>query len=137
METPGYLSIASFNLTAAGTQTSDETTVDLEGLLALCMQARLVYGSGGTTLKLYVQTSLDQGATWIDIACIVFGLASEVAALNFSALTPKTSKVTPTDAALTDNTAVDGILGDRFRCKAVSTGTFAGSTTLAVGAVAR
>lgn len=135
MISPGYQSLGSFNITAAGTQTGDWVE-DLEGLLAACLQARLAYGSGGTSVKVYVQTSLDQGVTPIDVACFTFLVASAVKVRNLSALTPKATDVTPTDATLTDDTSVDGILGDRFRVKVVSVGTYV-STTLTVGAVMR
>lgn len=130
MENPGILSLGDFTITTAGTQTGDWSTTDLAGMLAMAAQIRLAYGSGGTSIKAYLQTSLDQETTAIDIACVVFGTASENAALNFSALTPKTTQVTPTDGTLTDDTAIDGILGDRFRLKIVSVGTYAGSTVL-------
>ena len=51
------------------------------------------------TIKAYLQTSLDQGVTAIDIACFTFGMASAVKARNLSALTPKTIDVIPTDGA--------------------------------------
>lgn len=137
MISPGFKSLGNFTISANGTQVGEWVT-DLDGLLAAAVQARLAYGSGGGTVKLYLQTSLDQGNTAIDIACIVFGAAGEVALLNFSALTPKTTQVVPTDGAMTDDTAVDGILGDRLRCKVVSSGTvYGGSTTLSVGAAVR
>lgn len=135
--TPGQLSLGSFSITTAGTQTGEWTTASLEGLLALCAQLRLAYGSGGTNVKAYLQTTIDDGTTPIDIACVVFGTASEVAVINLSALTPKTTQVTPTDGTLTDDTAIDGILGDQFRLKVVSTGTYAGSTTLTGAMVVR
>lgn len=127
MLNPGILSLGDFTVTTAGTQVGDWTETDLAGMLAMAAQLRLAYGSGGTSIKAYLQTSLDEGVTAIDIACVVFGMASEIAALNFSALTPKTAQVTPTDGALTDDTAIDGILGDRFRIKLVSVGTYAGT----------
>src|SRR5262245_42334919 len=34
------------------------------------------YGSGGTSVDVYVQTSLDQGATWVDIMEFNFLLAT-------------------------------------------------------------
>lgn len=135
--TPGQLSLGSFSITTAGTQTGDWTTASLEGLLALCAQLRLAYGSGGTTVKAYLQTTLDDGTTPIDIACFTFTTASAVKARNLSSLTPKTADVTPTDATLTDDTSVDGILGDQFRLKVVSTGTYAASTTLTGSMVVR
>jgi hypothetical protein len=136
MLSPGFKSLGNFTITAAGTVAGD--WVDgLDGLLSLCAQMRLAYGSGGTTVKAYLQTSLDQGTTPIDIACFTFTTASAVKARNLSALTAKTTDVTPSDAALTDDTSVDGVLGDRFRVKVVSVGTYAGSTILSCGAVVR
>lgn len=136
--TPGQISLGSFTITTAGTQTGEWTTAgNLDGLLAMLVQLRLAYGSGGTSVKAYLQTTMDDGTTPIDIACVVFGTASEVALLNLSALTAKITQVTPTDATLTDDTAVDGILGDRFRLKVVSVGTYAGSTSLTGYAVVR
>jgi hypothetical protein len=132
----GIQSLGDFTVTAAGTVTG-EWVSSFDSLLGLTMQLRLAYGSGGTNVKAYLQTSLDQGTTPIDIACVVFGTASEVAVLNFSGLTPKTTQVTPADGALTDDTAVDGVLGDRFRVKVVSTGTYAGSTVLSARVQAR
>jgi hypothetical protein len=136
MLSPGFKSLGNFTITAAGTVAGD--WVDgLDGLLSLCAQMRLAYGSGGTTVKAYLQTSLAQGTTPIDIACFTFTTASAVKARNLSALTAKTTDVTPSDAALTDDTSVDGVLGDRFRVKVVSVGTYAGSTILSCGAVVR
>lgn len=135
MISPGFKSLGSFNVTTAGTQTGDWVE-DLEGLIAACLQARLAYGSGGTSVKVYVQTSLDQGSTPIDIACFTFTTASAIKARNLSALTPKAADVVPTDGTLTDDTSADGVLGDRFRVKVVSVGTYA-NTTLTVGAVVR
>ena len=64
-------------------------------------------------------------------------MASAVEARNLSALTPKTADVMPTDGALADDTSVDGMLGDRFRLKIVSAGTYCGSPVLSVRLVAR
>jgi hypothetical protein len=136
MISPGYIPLGVFNITIAGTQTGDWMD-DLEGCLALLTQLRFVWGSGGTTCRAYVQSSADNGDTPIDIACALFGVASENAVFNFSALTPKTTQVVPTDAALADDTAVDGAIGDRVRIKIVTTGTYAGSTQLVCSAVAR
>lgn len=136
MDTPGFISLGNFTITTAGTQVGD--AVDgLEGMLAATLQGRFQWGSGGTNCKLYIQTSLDQGNTWMDIACIVFGVTGEVDVVNLSALTPKTTQVTPSDGALSDDSVVDGVLGDRLRAKVVSTGTYAGSTLLSVSAMVR
>lgn len=134
----GIVSLGDFTITAAGNYVGSWVT-GFEGILKMTLQLRLAYGSGGTSLKAYLQTGFDGSAgvdpvTPIDIACVVFGLVSEVAVLNFSALTPKLTQVVPTDATLTDDTAIDGILGDRFRIKAVAAGTYGGSTVLSARA---
>lgn len=138
----GYFNLAknsgatAFTVTSATTQTGDVIT-DLDGMKAVSIEAKFTYGSGGTNVKVYVQTSLDQGTTWIDIACIVFATTNETQVANLSGLTAVTTLYTPTDAALTDDTCKDGVLGDRLRAKIVSTGTYATSTQVAVHANVR
>jgi hypothetical protein len=122
-------------VTTAGTVTCDPITL-LDGMQAASVQLRFVYGSGGTNCKAYVQTSFDQGNSWVDTACVVFTTANETQMVNLSGLTPKGLTV-PTDGTLTDDTVLDGFLGDRFRVKVISTGTYAGGTTLSVRTVVR
>lgn len=136
MISPGYFSLGDFTITTAGTQTG-EWVDGLEGALALLAQIRLAWGSGGTSVKAYLQGSADDGTTAYDIACFTFTTSSAVKLRNFSSLTPKTSDVIPTDGALTDDTSVDGIVPDRVRVKVVSLGTYAGSTLLTCRGVAR
>jgi hypothetical protein len=101
----------------------------------LAVQAKFGYGSGGASVDVYLQTSLDGGLTWIDIANFHFTTSPATAIYNLSAATPKTTAVTPTDGSLAANTSVDGILGAQFRAKLVSVGTYAGATTIAVDLV--
>lgn len=136
MISPGYFSLGTFNITTAGTFAGDWVD-DLDGCLSLLTQLRFVYGSGGTGVVAYLQTSVDGGTTPVDMAAVAFATTSENAVHNFSALTPKTTQVTPSDGAMTSDTAVDGVVGDRFRVKIVVTGTYAGSTQLVCSAVAR
>jgi hypothetical protein len=98
----------------------------------LCAQGNFVYGSGGTTVDAYLQTSLDGGNTWTDIAEWHFTTASGRKVYNLNAQTPQAAGVTPTDGALAANTAQDGVLGPRFRVKYVTTGTYAGGTQLSI-----
>ena len=100
----------------------------------LTLQATFTYGSGGTTTDAYVQTTLDGGLTWMDIANFHFTTSSATAVINLSAATPQTSQKTPGDGTLASNTAVDGVLGPRFRVKYKSSGTYAGGTTLRIDA---
>lgn len=136
MNLPGIYSLGDIAITTAGTQVG-EAIVDLDGMLSALLQLRFAYGSGGTSVKAYVQSSADDGTIWYDVACVVFATATEVALLNLSALTPKTTQVVPTDGTLADDTAVDGIIAERMRLKIVSVGTYAGSTVLSARLVAR
>jgi hypothetical protein len=101
---------------------------------ALSLQAVFTYGSGGTTAKAWVQTSLDGGLTWIDIANFAFTTSSLRAVNSVRASTAVAANYTATDGTLSDNTIKDGILGDRIRIKWTTTGTYA-ATTLKITAV--
>jgi hypothetical protein len=103
---------------------------------SLAIEADFVYGSGGTSVKAWVQTSLDGGESWIDIANFAFATTSAKKVANLSSLTPVSTLYTPTDGSLADNTVKDGILGPMFRVKTTSVGTYAGGTTLDVHIVA-
>jgi hypothetical protein len=143
MISPGVYNLGDVALTTAvtGSVITDANDVayleDLEGMIAATLQVKFAYGSGGTTCKVYVQTSLDQGSTWVDVACVALTTASATKIINLSGLTPKTTAATPSDGAMTDDTCLDGVLGDRWRAKITSTGTYAGSTTLSVRMQAR
>jgi hypothetical protein len=94
----------------------------------MAVQANFVYGSGGTTVDAYLQTSLDQGTTWVDVANWHFTTTSARFIYSLSALTPNSTQVTPTDGTMTANTAKDGVLGNLWRVKYASTGTYAATT---------
>lgn len=97
---------------------------------SLTAEAIFTYGSGGTNATAYLQTSLDGGATWIDIYCFQATTASMSRVVHLTAAAV-TTPATPGDAALTANTVVNGILGNLYRVKVTTTGTYA-ATTLAV-----
>lgn len=103
----------------------------------LLVQARLVYGSSGTKITVYVQTSLDQGVSWFDIMCLTFTTASAVKVSAVKAQTAVMASRTPTDGSLADDTIQDGLLGDRFRVKYTTTGTYADDSLLAVLALTK
>lgn len=106
----------------------------LYGMKSIAIEANFVYGSGGTNLKCWIQTSLDGGSNWIDIANFAFTTASgrKITTLDVDAAA---TVVVPTDGSLADNSIVDGILGDMVRAKLTTTGTYAGGTTLNVNFV--
>jgi len=100
-------------------------------------QANLTYGSGGTTIDAYVQTSVDGGVTWTDIMNFNFTTASARKFSSVNLMVALTGGTAATDATLASNTVVNGLLGDRFRVKYKSTGTYAGNTTLQVDIVTK
>ena len=126
-------SLEDLDLTAmgAGTYTSSTISIPLAASVIAC-QAVFVRGGGGTTTDVFLQTSLDNGSTWIDIA--QFALATTTVT-KVSAVRPyiaTAANITPTDGALSDNTILDGLLGDRLRLKTVVVGTYSGTSTLNV-----
>jgi hypothetical protein len=122
-------------ITAAQTATVYDVSVVPAGAVSLSLQANFVYGSGGTTCKAWVQTSLDGGATWIDIANFALTTSSARVVHSVRVTTAVAANYTATDGSLADNTIKDGILGDRLRVKITTTGTYAGSTTLRIDGI--
>lgn len=102
--------------------------------VSLILDSNFTYGSGGTTGKAWVQTSID-GTLWTDIANFAVTTASlrRMYHLTNAAVT---SIYTPTDGTLSDNTSVNGLLGAQFRVKLTTTGTYAGGTTWTIKAYA-
>lgn len=134
--TQGILSLGDLAITAAGTFLGPELA-DLNGMSAVTLQLRFAYGSGGTTVDAFVQTSLDQGTTSVNVWHEQFATAADMKIVNVSGLTPVTTPVLPADGALAPGTVLDGVLGDRLRLKAVVAGTYAGSTVLSGRAAVR
>ncbi len=82
-----------------------------------------------------VETSLNQGATWVEVARFALATASEENLVNLSGQTPVTTVYTP--AALSDDSVKDGVFGERWRAKIIAVGTYAGNTSLAIRMIAR
>lgn len=97
-------------------------------------QATFTYGAGGTAVDAWLQTSLDQGATWTDIANWHFTTALGRAIYNLTS--HASTAITPTDGAMAANTFADGVLGPWFRVKWASTGTYTGVTSLSIDVAA-
>lgn len=110
----------------------------LSGMTYLAAISKFVYGSGGTTAKFWIQTSLDGGVTWFDIINHAYTTASGTKVSACTAyIAPASQGFTPSDAALADNTIIQGSLGDRLRVKYTTTGTYGGSTTISIFALAK
>lgn len=118
----------------AGPEFSGLADVDV-----LILEAKFVRAGGGTTCKVWVQTSLDAGASWFDVACFAFATTTgnklhAVVARPATAFTPAT---VPASGALTDDTVLNGVLGDRFRTLLTTTGTYSGASSIEVHAVTK
>jgi hypothetical protein len=96
----------------------------------LC-QGNFIYGSGGTSGTFWVQTSIDGGVTWCDVFSFGVLLANLRQAMNVVAITPKLTPITITDGSLAANTAVDALIGDLWRVKYTTVGTYA-TTTMSI-----
>jgi hypothetical protein len=102
---------------------------------SITIQGNFTYGSGGTSADAWVQTSLDGGLTWCDIANFHFTTASARFIYNLSPNTVVGTQYTPTDGTLASNTSKDGIQGNIFRVKYTTVGTYATSTVMRIDAV--
>lgn len=107
---------------------------NLAGMTSLTVWANFDYGSGGTTCAAIIQTSLDQGVTWIDIIRFDFTTSDRKAHATVGAFA---AGVVTTLAALASEGKLDNVLGDRLRAKVTTTGTYAGNTSLALRAAVR
>jgi hypothetical protein len=136
MDNPGAFTLGDFTLTTPGTQLG-APVCDLAGMRAVALQVRFAYGSGGATCAIYIQTSIDQGQTWFDVACMAFATAPGLQATSLTTGAPLSGLITPGDGVLAVNTILNGILGDRLQAKVVSTGTYGNSTAVNVRAVAQ
>lgn len=96
-----------------------------------------VRAGGGTTCKVWVQTSLDEGASWHDIMSFAFTTSSLTKMSCVSTGVAVAATVTTTDGALTDNTILNGFIGERFRVKYTTVGTYTGASSLRVDIVTK
>lgn len=111
----------------------------LTGAKSLHLHANFTYGSGGTSADAYVQTSIDGGLTWFDIANFHFlqVTGKKVSTVVFDPATPLPPGTVPASGVLAANTVLNGILGDRFRALITTVGTYATSTTFVLDMVAK
>ena len=133
-----YTLLAPLTISAAVGATATTAELYLGGMHYLTAEAVFLYGADGTSVKAYVQTSLDGGDSWIDIMSFAFttSAATKVSATT-TGIAPASQALAPSDGSLADNTIIQGVLGDRIRLKYVTTGTYSGATSLAVYALAK
>lgn len=123
--------VGTITLATAATTLGTAVT-GLAGIKYLVVEAKFVRIGGGTAVKVYIQTSLDGGTTWIDIMSITFTTTTANKVSAVSTAVALAASITPGDGALSDDTILNGLLGDRIRAKVVATGTYTGASTLDV-----
>jgi hypothetical protein len=98
------------------------------------VQANFTWGSGGTSLSAFVQTSLDGGTSWCDVCNFSFTTSSARALFNLTSGTPHAGPLLsrPRTPGWRQNNAVDGVIGNLWRVKFTSVGTYAGGTNLRI-----
>lgn len=130
---PGVYTLAALQITTALTSSAQTAITDLDGATAVSIECSFAYGSGGTTASATIQTSLDSGSTWRDVARCDFTTSTRVAYANLLGLTAKN---VATFSALAVEGVNDGLLGNQLRAVVTTTGTYV-NTTLAVRASVR
>lgn len=132
------LFLSPLTIGAAVAATASTPVTHLAGMTYLGIHAIFLYGAGGTTVKLWIQTSFDGGTAWVDVINFAFTTAAGTKTASVStSVTGGTAPVAVTDATAADNAIVNGVLGDRVRIKYITTGTYSGATSLAVYGVAK
>src|SRR3990167_5336703 len=102
--------LASTGITTAVTGSVGTTSAGLTGMKYLVVEAIFTYGSGGTTAKAWIQTKV--GDTWRDIMAFAFTTASATKHSAVHTETALAAVIAVSDAALTDDTILNGFLGD-------------------------
>lgn len=129
--------LATTTITVAAANVATTPITDLLGMHVLAVQATFTYGSGGTTAKFYLQTTLNFGASWVDIACWAFATTTAAPIMSVRSLTAVAANYTATSGTLTDNTIKDGLLGDRLRILYTTVGTYADDTTIVITGISK
>lgn len=135
MPLPATLELMNETFSIAQTASTKTAVTGISRARSASIHCNFTYGSGGTTAKVWVQTSFDGGTTWVDIACFAHTTSSLRRCANLSSNTAVTTIYTATDGSLADDTVKDGLIGERLRVKFTSTGTYAGSSTMKVHVV--
>ena len=126
--------LISRTLTSAETFVGDVAFVPF-GTRQLTAEAIFTRAGGGTTCDVFLQTTLNGGTTWIDIAQWAFVTTTASRVHGVRADIALGANYTPTDGSLADNTIKDGLMGDRIRVKIVVVGTYTGASSIVVSAV--
>lgn len=104
----------------------------------MLVQETFTYGSGGTTVDVFLQTSYDAGGTWNDVVHFAQLATASKRVLWGCVSTPPATALDVSagdDGTIAANTLVAGVFSTWWRVKYIVAGTYAG-TTLRVDAFA-
>lgn len=128
--------LASVQITTAQTGVAQTAIPGFGEPIGVELDAHFTYGSGGTSVDAYVQTSTDGGATWWDIANFHFTTATANTYQNLVGSTAVNASANLANLSIAANTSINGLLGDRYRVVMTTVGTYA-NTTLAINITPR
>lgn len=123
--TPGVYTLAALSITTALSAQAQTAIDDLDGMSGMTLLAEMVGGTGGTSIDAVVQTSLDGGTTWLDIARFTW---ANTASKKWCVLQNAAAKAVTSYAALGSEGVNDGLLGDRLRVVLTTVGTYSNTT---------
>ncbi len=125
--------ICNMGITTALTNAVQTAVGGLGQRQALTIQAAFTYvASAATTVDAYVQTTLNGGITWFDVANFHFTTASATKYQNVNGDTAVNASATLTAQTLTNDTSINGFLGDQLRVVITSVGTYGPGTQLRI-----
>lgn len=125
MLTPGTYDLATLGITTALTNSAQTPLTDLDGMAAANIVAELLGATAGTSISALVQTTFDDGTTWLDVARFDF---TTTAGKKYAVLQAVAAKGVTSYAALAAEGVNDGLLGDRLRAVITSVGTYTNTT---------
>lgn len=118
-------------LAAAGTYIAPDVVRVPYGTKAAAVESFFVRAAGGTSCKVFLQTSFDNGSTWVDVAQHAYLTTTAVKVSAVRLDIALAGGYVPTDGTLADDTIKDGLLGDRLRIKFIVAGTYTGASSIA------
>jgi hypothetical protein len=88
--------------------------------------------AGGTTCKVWVQSSFDGGATWHDVVFGDYTTTTKTQVYRIPIHEKVSTAETPTDGTLASEGIKPGLIGSLLRVKYTTTGTYSGASSLKV-----
>lgn len=129
----GIYDLCSKAITTALAAEAQTAIIDLDGMSSADLLCEMLGGTSGTSIAAVVQTTFDDGTTWLDVARFDF---TNTAGKKYANLQTIAAKGITAYAALGSEGVNDGLLGDQLRVVLTTVGTYS-NTTLAVRAHAK